>query len=75
MRVRLKPNENPTRVKFRRSSPDQRAFLKAYLAKLLEFDFAEEMPTASWQAAPLLVEKKGSRSNYTLAIAATIKES
>ena len=81
MRVRLKPNETPIRVKARRYSPDQRAFLDKYLKKLLELDFCEEMPTASWHAAPLLVLKNNSKSKYRLAIdlrpvnAATTKES
>lgn len=81
MRFLLKPGENPILVKSRHYPRDQRAFLGAYLAKLLDFDFAEKLPTASWQAAPLFVQKKGSRLKYTRAIelgpvsAATIKES
>ena len=81
MRVRLNEGDREIRVKVRRYSPDQRAFLDAYLQKLIELGFCEEKPTAAWQAAPLLMAKPNSRSKYRLAIdlrpvnAATIKES
>ena len=81
MRVRLEPGPSPVRVKARRYSPEQRAFMEKYADKLLEMDFCLVMPTASWQAAPLIVPKLGSRSRHRMAIdlrpinAATIKES
>ena len=81
MRVRLRDNCSPVRVKARRYSAEQREFLDAYLHKPLELGFCKEMATASWQAAPLLVHKKDSKSKYRLAIdlrpvnAATLKES
>lgn len=81
MRIRLKPDQTPIRVKARRYSAEQRAFMEQYADKLLEMDFAFIMPTASWQAAPLIVVKPGSRSKYRMAIdlrpvnAATVKES
>lgn len=81
MRVRLEQGKQPVRVKARRYSPEQRAFLEKYTNQLLEMDFFEEMPTAAWQAAPLLVPKPGSKSKLRMAIdlrpvnAATVKES
>ena len=60
---------------------EQREFLDAYLKKLVDVGFYEEMATATWQAAPLLVHKKESRSKCRLAIhlrpvnTATMKES
>lgn len=81
MRVRLQPESKPVRVKARRYSPEQRSFMEKYGDKLLEMDFALVMPTASWQAAPLILPKPGSKYKYRLAIdlrpvnASTVKES
>lgn len=81
MRVRLKPNKTPLRVKARRYSPEQRSFLEKYKNQLIEMDFVTEMPTAEWQASPLLIPKPGPNSKYRLAIdfrpvnSASIKES
>ena len=81
MKIRLRPSNNPVRVKARRYSSEQRQFMERYAQKLLDMEFAFVMPTASWQAAPLIVPKPGSRSKYRMAIdlrpvnAATIKES
>lgn len=55
--------------------------MERYAEKLLELEFAILMPTASWQAAPIIVPKPKSKSKYRMAIdlrpvnAATIKES
>ena len=68
MRVRLKEDCLPIRVNARRYSAGQREFLDAYLKELVDLGFCEEMATATWQAAPLLVHKKESRSKYKLAI-------
>ena len=68
-------------VKAGRYSGEQREFLDAYMRKLLELGFCEDMATASWQAARLLVQKRDSRTNFRLSIAlrpvnaATVKES
>jgi len=81
MRVRLKHGYRPIRVKARRYSVEQRRFLNEYVNRLKDMGFVEDMPTAEWQAAPLLVPKPGSRSGYRLTIdlrsvnAAMIKES
>ena len=81
MRVRLKENCLPIRVNARRYSAEQREFLDAYLKKLVDLGFCEEMTTGTWQVVPLLVHKEESRSKYRLAIdlrpvnAATMKES
>ena len=66
IRVRLKENCLSIRVKARRFSARQREILDAYLKKLVDLGFCEEMGTATWEAAPLLVPKKESRSNYRL---------
>ena len=72
---------SPVSSKGRRYSGEQREFLGAYMMKLLEIGFCEEMATASCQAAPLLVQKKDSSATFWLAIdlrplnAATVKES
>ena len=81
MRVRLEPGRKPIKVKGRRYSPEQRKFLHKYVEKLKELDFFVDMPTAEWQAAPLLVPKLGSKAKFRMAVdlrpvnAATIKES
>ena len=81
MRVRLEPNRRPVRVKARRYSPEQRRFMEKYAEKLLDMDFVMIMPTATWQAAPLIVPKPGSKAKFRMAIdlrpvnSATVKES
>ena len=81
MRVRLKHGYRPIRVKARRYSGEQRNFLNQYVDQLKEMGFFEDMPTAEWQAAPLLVPKPGSKAGYRMTVdlrpvnAATIKES
>ena len=81
MRVRLQHGYRPIRVKARRYSGEQRAFLNAYVDKLKKMGFFEEMPTAEWQAAPLLVPKPGTKAGYRMTVdlrpvnSATIKES
>ena len=80
MRVRLNPDVRPVRVKARRYSPDQRMFSDKYIDTLRAMNFVMDMPTATWQAAPLLVPKPGSRAKYRMAVdlrpvnAATVKE-
>jgi len=81
MRVRLKHGYRPIRVKARRYTGEQRNFLNKYVERLKEMGFAEDMPTAEWQAAPLILPKPGSRAGFRLTVdlrpvnAATIKES
>ena len=59
-------------VKGRRYYRDQREFLDAYMRKLLELGFCEEMAAASCTfsvpIAPLLVQKKESWAKFRLAI-------
>ena len=80
MRVRLQAGYRPVRVKARRYPQDQRQFLDKYVETLKQMGFFIEMPTAEWQAAPLLVPKRGSKAKYRLAVdlrpvnAATTKE-
>lgn len=80
MRVRLQPGCKAVRVKARRYSPEQRRFLDKYVDTLRAMDFVVDLPTAEWQAAPLLVPKPNSAAKFRLAVdlrpvnAATIKE-
>ena len=77
----MEPNRRPVRVKARRYSPEQRRFMEKYAEKLLDMDFVMIMPTATWQAAPLIVPKPGSKAKFRMAIdlrpvnSATVKES
>ena len=74
-------NYPPVRVKAMRYSGEQREFLDAYMRKLLDLGLCEEIAMASWQPAPLLVQKKDSRATFRLSIdlrpvkTATVKES
>ena len=81
MRIRLKDGYRPVRMKARRYTGEQRRFMNAYVGQLKSMDFFEEMPTAEWQDAPLILPKPGSRAGYRMTVdlrpvnAATIKES
>ena len=80
MKLELKKDARPVRVKGRRYSVDERAWMELYVKKLVEMGFLIPNPRATWQAAPILVPKKNSKSKYRLAIdlrpfnAATIKQ-
>ena len=80
MRVRIIPNHNPVKVKVRRYNADQRFWMDEYIDKLVEMGFLHPNPHADWQAAPLLVPKKDSKTRYRMAIdlrpvnPATLKE-
>ena len=80
MKIQLKEGLKPVRVKARRYSADERAWLENYVDKLVEMNFIVPNPDAAWQAAPILVPKKNSKAKYRLAIdprpvnAATIKQ-
>lgn len=79
MHIRLDPNCRPVRAKARRYSQEQRKFLDKYVETLQDLDFVVEVTTATWQAAPLLVPKKGA-AKFRLTVdlrpvnSATIKE-
>jgi len=79
MKIRLREGAEPIKVRTRRYSPDQRAFLQKYVEQLKDMDFVTEMPTATWQAAPLLVPKSGS-AKYRMTVdlrpinSSTVKE-
>lgn len=80
MRVRLVEKERSIKVKARKYPQAQRKFFEKYIDTLEAMDFFFKMPTADWQAAPLLVPKPGSRAKMRMAIdlrpvnAATVKE-
>ena len=80
MRVRLHPERRSVKVKARRYSPDQHGFLVACVNALKDMSFFIDMPTAEWQAAPLLVPNRNSRAKFRMTVdlrpvnAATIKE-
>ena len=80
MKIQLKEGLKPVRVKARRYSADEGAWLEKYVEKLVEMNFIVPKPDAAWQAALILVPKKNSRAKYKLAFhlrpvnAATIKQ-
>jgi len=55
--------------------------MNKYIDTLKEMDFFEDMPTAEWQAAPLILPKPGSKAGWRMTVdlrpvnGATIKES
>ena len=57
MRIRLREDTKPVKVKTRRYSQEQRQFLDEYIAKLLYMGFIRKATTNDWLAAPLLVPK------------------
>ena len=68
MRVRIEPGKRAIRVKARQYPPDQRQFLDKYVDTLRSMECFVDMPTAEWQAAPLLVPKRYSRAKYRMAV-------
>lgn len=68
MEIRLLPNQRPIRVKARRYTAEQRAFLDQYVDALRKMGFVKDMPTATWQAAPLLVPKRDSKAPFRMAV-------
>ena len=80
MRVRLQDGTRPYRAKARRYPPEHRKILEKYAQTLKDIGFFVDMPTAQWQAAPLLVPKPGLKAKLRMAVdlrpfnAATIKE-
>ena len=81
MHTRLKQEQDSVKVRSRRYSPEKRRFLDKYVEELIDMSFWTKMPTADWQAAPLIVPKPGSKANWRLTMdarpvnAATINES
>ena len=59
MKISLDPSMRPVKVKARRYSAQQRTFLNKYIDKLVDMGFIIPNANADWQAAPLLVPKKG----------------
>lgn len=57
MQVKLDPSVPAIIAKSRRYSPGQRGYLTAFLKRAQEYGFIKESRTATWAAAPLLVEK------------------
>lgn len=64
MKIRLKPEKNPVKVRSRRYDFEKRAFLDKDVEKLIEMGFWKPMPTADWQAAPLIVPKPNSKAKW-----------
>lgn len=81
MRIKVDPQKWPVKVKARRYPAPQRAFFKAYIAKLVDLGIFIPNPHADWQVTPFLVPKVGSKAMFRCAIdlrpvnAATIKQS
>lgn len=80
MVIRTKKDSNPVKVRSRRYDTEKRQFLDKYVKELIDMGFWTEMPTADWQAAPLIVPKPNSRANWRFTVdtrpvnAATIEE-
>ena len=68
MKIRLKPNSKPIKVKARRYAHNQRKFLNKYIDQLVKMGMLIEMSTAKWQSVPLLVLKPGTKVKYRMAI-------
>ena len=79
MKIEPEKDARPVRVKARRYSADERAWMELYVKKLVEMGFLIPNPNATWQAALIFVPEKNFKSKYRLAIdlqpvnAATIK--
>lgn len=59
MEIRLKPDSSPVRVKLRRYSPPQMAFLRKKTDELLRLGLIKRNNRSQWACAPLLVPKEG----------------
>lgn len=68
--MKLEPKENSklVRVRARRYSAEERAWLDKYVGALVKMGFLISNPDAAWQAAPILVPKKNSKAKYRMAI-------
>ena len=80
MKIELKPDSVPVKVRARRYPPQQRSFLNKYVDELVRMGYFIPNPDASWQAAPHIVPKPNSRARYRMTIdtrpinAATVKK-
>lgn len=68
MKIRLKPNATPIKMRSRRYSSDNRIFLDKHVKRLIEMELWEEMPTADWHAAPLIVPKPESKAKWRMTV-------
>ena len=59
MDIKLKPDAKPVRVKLRRYSPPQAAFLRRKTDELLRLGLIRRNPTSQWACAPMMVPKPG----------------
>ena len=59
MAITLKPDAKPVRVKLRRYSPPQAAFLRHKTDELLRLKLIRRNPTSQWACAPTMVPKPG----------------
>jgi Reverse transcriptase (RNA-dependent DNA polymerase) len=59
MRIQLKPDAQPVRVRVRKYPVEQREFLSRFVGELVANGHAFRNPHATWCAAPLLVPKEG----------------
>ncbi len=67
MRIELKKDAKPIKVRLRNYSEPQKEFLDNFVFKLVEKGMAYANPTSAWAAAPLLVLKPGpSRFRFTV---------
>lgn len=79
LKLRLIPGKHAVRARSRKDPPAQSKFFDAYVDQLVNMGFLLPNPTASWQASPLPVAKKG-KATFRMTIdhspinAVTIKE-
>jgi len=67
LRIDLKSDARPVRVRLRNYSKEQREFLEDFVTKLVHHGMAYSNPTAKWASAPLIVPKPGpSRFRFTV---------
>ena len=59
MEIKLKPDAKPVRVKLRRYSHPQAAFLRRKTDELLRLGLIRRNPTSQWACAPMMVPKPG----------------
>ena len=59
IKVSLKENYSPIRVKVRRNPPSQAPFLRKRIDELRELELVYPNPSSQWASAPLIVPKAG----------------
>eukprot|EP00178_Gracilaria_changii_P000257 TRINITY_DN1027_c0_g1_i1.p2 TRINITY_DN1027_c0_g1~~TRINITY_DN1027_c0_g1_i1.p2 ORF type:complete len:1106 (+),score=114.18 TRINITY_DN1027_c0_g1_i1:5972-9289(+) len=67
LKIALTPDARPTRVRLRKYSQDQRAFLQKFVSELIRAGMVYPNPSSPWASAPLIVPKPGpARFRFTV---------